>query len=161
MCEWFAEVTNRLQFVSVTSAQSNGRRMASALTIIFCVYKLTQDHPKMSKMSLECTQMLLSFLYLWPDLEHCTCSDLEFVYTLIPKINRTDVSKAVANFCLKLSHHMFLKSPQWLYAIPLVHFLSGTSKPFQKLSCDPKEIKWSDRSLKLDYVRKYRDDKQR
>ncbi len=34
--------------------------------------------------------------------------------------------------------------PEWLYAIPVTHFLKGVSKPFQEFEFDPKEVPFGD-----------------
>jgi hypothetical protein len=159
MGTWLLAVTDHLRQVDVVSAEDNGRRMASALTVIFCFYQLIPRPLKMELIPFTYIETLLSYLYLKPDLHHTVCRDLDFVLSLVPDTNRKDVSDAIIGFCLQLSHTKLLESPEWLDPIPLVHFLRGTSKPFQKLSSDPTKMGWCDKSLGLVHVRKNTNDK--
>ena len=159
MGKWIISVTDQLQHFYVNNAEDNGRRMASALTIVAVIDDLTPNHMQIGKFPFANTETLLSYLSLRPNMKECACSDLDFVYSLIPSNSRKSVSDAVVTLCNELSHNKLLQSPQWLYAIPLVHFLRGTSKPFKKLPCDPKNIAWVDGSFGLSHVRERTNDK--
>ena len=159
MATWLLIVTEHLRQINIASAEDNGRKMASALTVIFCFYQLIPRPLKMELIPFTYIEMLLSCLYLLPDLEHAVCLDLDFIRSLVPGDNRKAVSEAIVGFCLQLSHTKLLESPQWLDAIPLVHLLRGDLRPFQKLSSDPKKMGWNDKSLGLVHVRKSTNDK--
>ena len=152
-------VTAQLQHFYVNNVEDNGRRMASALTIIAVIDDLTPSHMQINKFPFECIETLLSFLSLRPNVKEYTCSDLDFIYSLIPSNSRKSISDSVVTLCNELSYHKLLQSPQWLYAIPLVHFFRGTSKPFKKLPCDPKNITWVDRNFGLSHVHERTNDK--
>lgn len=159
MGAWLLTVANQLCQVDITSAEVNGRRMASSLTVIVCFYQLIPKPLKMELIPFTYIETLLTHLYLMPDLMHTVCHDLDFVLSLVPDANRKDVSEAIVVFCLQLSHTKLLDNPEWLDPIPLVHFLRGESRPFQKLSSDPTKMLWFDKTLGLVHVRKSTNDK--
>lgn len=154
MGSWLLTIIDQLQQFEVTSVEDNGRRMASALTIVFCFYILIPKPLRMDLIPFEYIEKIFYLLFLRPDIDHLTCMDLDFVLSLIPPTNRKEVSDAIIGFSVQLSHHKLLNSPQWLYAIPLIHFLRGTLKPFQKLPCDLHNTTWADKYLGLGHVRK-------
>ena len=133
--------------------------MASALAVMFCFSILIPKPLQMDGIPFEYIEKMFYLLYLRPDLECGTCSDLDFVLSLVPPANRKEVSDAIIGFSLQLSHNKLLNSPQWLYAIPLIHFLRGTSKPFQKLPSDPQSVTWYNKGLGLDHVRRLTNEK--
>ena len=159
MGTWLLTVVDHLRQVEVISAEDNGRRMASALTVIFCFYQLIPRPLKMELIPFTYIETLLSYLYLMPDLEHTVCHDLEFILSLVPDANRKEISEAIVGFCLQLSHTKLLESPEWLDPIPLIHILRGVSKPFQKLLSDPTKMLWCDKSLGLVHVRRSTNEK--
>lgn len=159
MGSWLLSIIDQLRQNLVSSTEDNGRKMASTLTILFCFYKLIPKPLKLELIPYEYIAEMLSFLGLKPDLEHHTCTDLDFVYSLLPAVHRKTVSEAVIGFSLQLSHNKLLESPQWLFAVPFVHFLRGTSKPFQKQVSDPRKIVFVDKSLGLDHVRRRTNEK--
>lgn len=159
MIVWLLEVVKQLQEQETKNAEDNGRRMASIITLVSAFYQLI---PPLSIHSLDTgdIEAILYLLCLWPDPEHSKCADLDVVLSLIPGAQRKAVSDAIIGFCNHLLHQKLLNSPYWLFVVPLVHFLRGTSKPFQKPELDPQKMVWSDRSLGLNHVRKETNDKQ-
>ena len=146
-------VIEELRAKEIKCLEDNGRRMASVLAVILSFYRLV---PLLSVDYVlpDTIEVILSLLKLRPDVEHSTHTDLDVVYSLIPKANRKMVSDAMIAFCLSLSHRKLFERPSWLYAIPLVHFLRGTSCPFQKPELNPEKMTWGDKSLGLGHIRR-------
>ena len=124
--------------------------MASALAMLVTLDLLIPDVFKIDQVEVELIELLLMLLCPMPNSEKQTCHDLDFVLGLIPKDSRKMVSEALGNFCRELSHKRHLASCQWLYALPLFHFLKDPQlKPFYTIQCNPKEVPWVDTSLGL------------
>lgn len=138
------------------SGTLNGKRMASALTIICCIYKIVT---KMEGMPFENVAALLSMLCLMPDAENQVCVDWDIVNELLPKTMNAIAFEATHSLMRYLSrHHHFLR--QWLFALPVLHFLNGTSQPFQPAEYKPQDIPWGDRVIGLGYIKDLIKDKE-
>ena len=125
----------------------NGRKMASAITLM-CFFNETK---KVDEITTENIKALLSMLRLQPDVDNQKCSDWDILNELIPNSFRKAASDSVLAFIKHLSKDDFLK-PEWLFAIPVVHFLCGNS-PFQSVEYDPHGIPWVDKIIGLATVR--------
>ena len=139
------------------SAYVNGKRMASALTIICCFFKIVT---KMDAIPFEHAAALLSMLRLMPDALNQVCVDWELLTELLPGTMKTMAFDAAHGFAVHLSHHKHFNRPEWLYALPVIHFLNGKSEPFQKIEYRPRAIPWGDRIIGLGYVKNFIKDKE-
>jgi len=53
-------------------------------------------------------------------------------------------ASAIESLCNELMQHAWTSNPEWLLAVPLLHFLRGDSKPFEepKLEGSPERLAW-------------------
>ena len=154
MRAWFQSAAEDLQSIEVHSREDNGKRMASAFAILVSLDKLIPKTFSIDRVEFRLIELLSMLLCPRPDPERKTCHDVDFVLSLVPKDSRKMVCEALESFCRELSHKRHLNSPQWFYALPLLHFLRDQKvKPFHKIQGDPKEIPWIDKSLGLGTVR--------
>ena len=151
---WLQSAAEDLQLKKIHSCKENGKRMASALALLVTLDLLIPNSFHIDQVEFRLIELLLMLLCPWPDSDRQTCHDLDFVLSLIPQDSRKMICEALRSFCQELSHKRHLASPQWLYALPLFHFLRDPQlKPFSKIQCNPKEVPWIDRSLGLGAVR--------
>ena len=93
---------------------------------------------------------------MMPDISQKTCEDWNFLKGFIPESFRKTAGVALYDFIhhqiQSLSKHF--DQPSWLFAIPIAHFMSQASKPFQELQLDPRRIEWGDPIIDLATVKK-------
>lgn len=132
----------------------NGRRIASVLTIMCCFHGMISRRVKIDQIPLEAVSDMLLMLRLMPQLNKNKCNDLDHLSHLISNKNFMKVvCHSILDFIVHLSHSQYLKQPQWLYSVPLLHLLNGKVKPFQKIELNPSEIPWKDREIGLSKIR--------
>jgi hypothetical protein len=148
MENWLLEITEQLQTKKIRCLEDSGRRMSSILAVLLSFYRLVPIL-NVNNVGTSSLETVLSLLYLRPDIEHSTHRDLDVVYSLIPKADRKLVSEALIEFSISLSHRNLFERPSWLYTIPLIHFLQGTSAPFQKPELNPEKMTWGEKGLDL------------
>lgn len=154
MKAWLQSAAEELQSIEIHSREDNGKRMASALAILMSLDELIPKTFKIHQIEFRLIELLFMLLCPRPDSERQLCHDLDFVISLVPNNSRKIVCEALRSFCQELSHKRNLTSPQWIYALPLLHFLRDPKlKPFHRIQGDPREISWVDRSLGLGAVR--------
>jgi len=53
-------------------------------------------------------------------------------------------ASAIESLCNKLMQQAWTSNPEWLLAVPLLHFLRGDSKPFEepKFGGSPESLAW-------------------
>ena len=145
------EVVEILYETDVKSADANGRRMASALTIICCFHKIVES---VELISFRHIAALLSMFRLKPDTVNEVCDDWDFVNEMLTETMRKAVFDATLQFIIHLSRHEHFFKPEWLFALPVLHFLYGRgSHPFQPLEYRPKAIPWGDQIIGLEHVK--------
>ena len=149
---WLLAVQKELCKVSCSSAIENGKRMVSALCIILCFEALIPKHIK-SMLKDDELESSLSLLILQPDLSQKRCLDYECVEQAMPLGVKKHIAERIGSFCTQLHNKAQLSRPGWIYAIPLLHFLQGVSKPFEDPELDPDKMKWGDSSLGLQSLR--------
>lgn len=132
------------------SVTANGKRMASALTIICCFFKIIT---KMESIPIEYVAALLSLLRPMPDVENQVCVDWDHVNELLPGTMKNIAYDATHCLIVHLSHRKHFSSREWLFALPVLHFLNGKSQPFQPIEYKPQEIPWGDRTIGLGFVK--------
>lgn len=120
--------------------------MASVLSIVLCFGRLMQDPQKISAIEYEDIKIMVSMLYLYPDVKQKACFDYDYVRKVIKPEVKEQLTDAIAKFCVQLHRKDPMNLRQWLKAVPLLHFLQGVSQPFG--NPDPNRM-WVDASLEL------------
>jgi hypothetical protein len=133
------------------NATANGKRMASALTIACCFHKVVIE--KKWSIPFEIVAALLSMLRLMPDAEIQRCIDWDVVNELLPATIRKAAYDATHSLIIYLSHNRHFLQPAWLFALPFLHFLKGTSQPFRTIACRPQDIPWGDQVIGLRQIK--------
>ena len=150
MIEWILTLIDELQVKSVDSMEENGRRIASVLAITSCIHSLVPPL-KLDSFESSAIAAILSMLCLKPNLENRQHLDLDIILSLIPENTWKAVSAALCGLCNHLSSHKDLREPDWIYAVPLIHFLQKKSTPFDTLDLD--NIVWRDACLDFSHVK--------
>ena len=150
MIEWILTLIDELQVKSVDSMEENGKRIASVLAITSCIHSLVPPL-KLDSFESSAIAAILSMLCLKPNLENRQHLDLDIVLSLIPENTWKAVSATLCRLCNHLSSHKDLREPDWIYAVPLIHFLQKKSTPFDTLDLD--NIVWRDACLDLSHVK--------
>lgn len=150
--EWILSVIEELQMRPADNSEENGRRMASVLAIVSCIYTLTPYPLSLDRFDSSAITAILSMLCLKPNLqEQQHADDLSFILSLLPETSRKAASEALCGLCIQLSSHKDLRKSEWVQVIPLVHFLQKKSVPFDTLN--PDKIVWCNPSLGLKHVK--------
>lgn len=149
---WLLSIVEDLQTRPNNVPEENGRRIASIVVVIYCFHQLYPHYLKLENI-LTHTSSFLSMLALKPDLEGKKCLDFDYVLDLIDPNCREKVAEAISDLCRHLAHHKMLRNPEWLYALPLLHFLKKDSSPFQIQELNPEKMRWGDKYLGLGPVR--------
>ena len=157
MVGWLLSLVDELQVKSVNNAEENGRRMASVLAIVCCIYSLVPNPISWANIELNAVAAVLSMLHLQPNLKDRQHSDLDIVLNLLPEKSRKATSEALCGLCTHLSSRKDLQEPVWVRVIPLIHFLQKKSKPFDSLN--PDKIVWENLHLGLKHVKSVTRDK--
>ena len=140
----------------IRTAKDNGLRMASVITVIQCfceVMEMPNTQLTFESLNISNYSTILSMFQPIVDLISHKSYDLEIVFKLIHPHN-VAIANSVISFCQHLSRMKHLKSPEWLNAIPLIHFLLHRSTPFQKVEKRHDQINWDDPELQLKRLRK-------
>ena len=148
MLRFLQLMINELFNSIVDNANDNGERMLSVLTIMFCFHEMIPKYARMDRIPADFISELLSMLCLKPDNDAEKCEDYEYL-----KKNNIPRSKAymvILDFVMHLIKVRCWKAPEWLYSIPLLHFLSNVSKPFQTFSLNPQKIVFKSDIFKLE-----------
>lgn len=157
---WLLSIVEDLQTRPNNTPEENGRRIASIVAVIFCLDQLIPRYLRIENIKPEHTSKLLSMLALKPVMEDKKCFDFKYVLDLIDPNCRKAVTEAISGFCMHLAHSRTLHNPEWLYAVPLLHFLRKDSFPFQMPELNPEKMQWGDKNLGLGSVRSKTCDKQ-
>ena len=150
---WLLSIIEKLQTSPSDAPEENGCRIASVIAVICCFYQLIPHHLKIEDIKLDHIAIILSMLALKPVMERKKCIDFDFVRNLIDPNSRKQVAEAIGAFCMYLAHSRALQNPEWLYAVPLFHFLMKDSSPFQMPVMNPEKMQWGDKNLGLTTVR--------
>ena len=151
LVEWILSVIEELQMRPADNSEENGRRMASVLAIVSCIYTLTPRPLSLDRFDSNAIAAILSMLCLKPNLQGRQHTDLNIVLSLLPEKSRKPASEALCGLCIQLSSHKDLRKSEWVQVVPLVHFLQKKSVPFDTLN--PDKIVWCNPSLGLKHVK--------
>ena len=136
----------KLQQKETNLSNDNGRKIAAATLLIMCFYKafppLQLDDDERA--------LLLSLLEMKPNVKFQCCGDFQYFLSLMDSFVLKDAKLAIQAMCIMLAQSRHLTKPQWLYAIPLIHFLDGACTPFQKVTMNPETFAvWEDKAISL------------
>ena len=159
MKEWLYSVVLALNAKQCATQEENGKRIAAVSSVIYCFDMLSPRPLLIEGIHFDCIADMMSMLTLRPDTENRKCIDYEYIDSLIPQNSKKKAAEAINRFCVQLLHNRKLQSPQWLYAVPLIHFLRGDCKPFQVPELNPEKMMWGDKNLGLSAVRSQTHDK--
>ena len=155
MINFLISIGNQLVERKIETPLENGRKMLSVITIMCCISRMVSEIIKFNYLLDHHTMSLfLIMLRLWPDQVRKRCIDWEYLDKNIPDEFKKESYDSVRMFINELSHAQPLSKPEWLYAIPVMHFLNGVSKPFQRIEFDPKKVPFGDKLITLGAVRR-------
>ena len=150
LVDYLLNITRKIFFIEVQGNPGlNGKRMASALAIICCIRK------NRINIELNDASALLEMLRLMPDVQSSKCIDWEYVNELIPKKFKASVAEYVRTMANSLCQKKHFSLPEWLYAMPVLHFLCGVSSPFQEVLLSSTEIPWGSKLIELGKVKSH------
>ena len=154
--DWLLSIIKALHKKKIGSAdpENNAQRMASTITVMMCLSEVMPS-PQLPWESLSVANysLILSLLYPMPDLLSQTSLDLQILLKLIhPEEER--VANLLISFCKHLAFTKQLRNPEWVYAIPLIHFIRKRSVPFGKSEKIHNQISWDDSDLDLARLRR-------
>lgn len=145
---------DRLFCIDVTNAIDNGRRILSAIVIICCLNKMVSRCIKLADIPSDRVATLLSMLRVMPDMQNRKCEDWDYVKSFTESF-RKEAFESVLALTVHLSHTKYFSIPDWMYAIPVVHFLKPVAVPFQEIELDPRKIPWVDKLIDLQTIRSH------
>ena len=150
---WLLSIAKALHKKIIGSAEDNAQRMASTITIILCLREVMPS-PQLpwESLSVSNCSLILSLLYPVPDLSQKSL-DLKILIKLI-RPEEVRVAKLLISFCKHMAFTKHLRNPEWLYAIPLIHFMLKRSIPFEKPEKNHDKILWDDPDLELVKLRR-------
>ena len=131
------------------SSENNGGKIATVTAIIICYYKLHSQNYIWITIPSEFVGNIIASLVLNPDEDTLSCSDFDYVKSLLNEATTKDVIAAFQYLCSYFSPIDYIKNAQWLYALPLIHFLKQRCEPFANPPLDPEKIVWDDEHLPL------------
>ena len=143
MLKFLHEMTNKLFNTPIQNALMNGKRMLKAAIIVSCLHTLIDE-----AIPVELLEKLLKLFRLIPDVESEICQDWDIFATSMTESMKTTVSEAICRFINEMSRREKFH-PSWLMAMPVAHFLTGASKPFQSIDLDDKKIQWTNEAINL------------
>lgn len=148
-------IMTKLLEIEIKDAIHNGKRMLSAIVIMCCLHEMIPKCLRISDIPPDSMSALLSLLHLQPDMHNRMCADWDYLIQCIPDSYRKTASESVLALTVHLSHTSYFNYADWLYAIPVVHFLKKTSKPFKEIELNPKQIPWGDKLIGLETIRSH------
>lgn len=159
MKDWLLSAAEEVKAMASSSAPENGRCIVCIAIIFCCLHHLIPRRVRMSDIPLDNMAQMLSMLALKPDLEKKSCVDYDIVKESCSG-EEAKLAEALRTFCTHLLHEKDLRSPEWLFSVPLIHFLRGVSKPFERPVFVPEKIQWGDKTLGLGQIRGKTNDKE-
>ncbi len=148
MINFLRSVVKKFYGQKIETPLENGRKMLSVITIMCCISRMVSICYKLNQLlDLNSIRLFLAMLRLRPEQEHERCIDWEYLDKNIPDDFKKKSYDSVQMFIDESSSAEPLLNPMWLYAIPVMHFLKGVSKPFQEFELNPKGVPFEDKSL--------------
>lgn len=153
-------IVQELYSMKIEEPVRNGKRISSVITILCCLHSMIPKSIKMDYIHPDRLDEVFCMFWLYADVQSKRCSDWEIVNELIPGSFRKTAHESVLGFVIHSGHTKHFHRPEWLYAIPIVHFLGGAAKPFQAIEFNPHEIPWGDKLIGLQGMRSKTIDKE-
>ena len=147
----------------VNTAEESGKKVIAGIIIICIIGKLLEIKLlTLSDIPLPYAANMLQTLCLHPDLENKKCLDYEFVRTVIPDHYVKDCTSAISKLGDYLMVNADIESAEWLYCLPILHFLNNDVKPSDALDLHVpvEKLVFPDRHLKLGSISKRFADKE-
>lgn len=153
---WLLSIVKALHKKVIKSPEENAQRMASVIAVIqcFCAVMPSPQLP-FESLSLANYSTILSMFQPMVDLISHKSLDIEILFQLIHP-NEASVAEGLLSFSKHLAHTKHIKRPEWLYTIPIIHFLLQCCNPFQKPEKKCDKITWDEPLLDLARLRKER-----
>ncbi len=150
MVFFLLSIVEKLYGQVIETPHDNGKRMLSVITIMCCISRIYSKDIIINRSFIS---MLLYMLCLWPEQDYKRCSDWEYLDKNVPPKFKKESYASVQMFITALSQSELLFKPEWLYAIPVMHFFKGSSEPFQEFQFDPKKVLFGDTHIDLRAVK--------
>ena len=128
LSDWIIPVLHKLKD---STAEENGHKVAVGITLACVVNEMAQlVREKLAICAPELLSDLLEILKLMPDEENKKCLDYDFVVDILPSTFKNEAAEAICALANQLIQTKDIDQAEWLYCLPLVHFLKQHSKPF-------------------------------
>jgi hypothetical protein len=141
--KWLEEVIAELQHT-----ESSKRQFISSVCIACCTTEC-------GVFTLKCADFvypLLKMLHIQPNMENKSCPNFSYLVDIMGNDFRVKVSAAIIRLCKEA---MKFKTKEanldWLYALPLYHFMLRFCEPFASLEYDPEKLQFNARARLFDY----------
>lgn len=126
------------------SPEEATRRFALALSVIRCFMRMIRsDQLPWKSLPSSDISLIFSSFHLPNSTSYRSVSIETMCARVIHPLEATIASDLIT-FCERLANAEHLKEPQWLYAIPLIHFVKQQSSPYEAPKKLGKEINWED-----------------
>ena len=134
----------------VKNTEESGKKVMAAIIIICIVCKLLEmKQLHLRDIPVPYAAIMLQMLCLRPDLENKKCLDYDFVRSVIPYHYVKEVTNAISELGNYLIAAADVEHAEWLYCLPVLHFLNDCTKPFGTLDLPITELMFTDPYLKL------------
>ena len=134
--------------VPAKTAYDNGRRICCVLIILYLLKRIENQLQSSDKNNND-YYFLFSMLLLKPNDEPRRCTDLSYVRTFISAHGHKAVADLLLHFVNRVLSSNNLQRMEWIFVIPLVHFLKDKTKPFADPALHSKNIEWLDKDIDL------------
>ena len=161
--DWLFPIVDIVKDHPVNTAEESGKKVMAGIIIICIIGKLLGTKLlTLNDIPLHYAASMLQTLCLHPDLENKKCLDYEFVRSVIPDHYVKDCTSAISELGDYLMVNANIESAEWLYCLPILHFLNNDAKPFDTLDLHVpvEKLVFTDNYLKLGKISKYVADKE-
>ena len=119
------------------------RKIALVISVIRCFRRMNPDQLPWKSLSSSDISLIFSTFHL-SDLTSYRSINIDTLIDEVIHPLEVSVASDLITLCERLANAKHFKQPQWLYAIPLIHFLKHQSSPFEDPKKLGREIKWKD-----------------
>ena len=147
---WIFPIVDIVKNSPDSTAEENGKKVMTAIIIICIVGKLLETKQlHLRDIPVPYAASMLQMLCLRPDLENKKCLDYEFVRSVIPYHYVKDVIDAISELGNYLIAAADIEHAEWLYCLPILHFLNNSTNPFDTLDLPVMKLVFTGCYLKL------------
>ena len=149
--DWMLPIVDIVSSYPVNTAEESGKKVMVGIIIICFIGRLFEAKLLvLHEIPISYAARLLQTLCLHPDMENKKCLDYEFVRNLIPNNYLKECTTAISVLGNYLIVNADIESAEWLYCLPVLHFLNNDVRPFDVQGDVPfDKIKFPDPHLKL------------